>query len=620
MKSILSTAQYNALKQAVSSEGDKETAYQQVNTLIKKLNRQLQQREAELWTDTGVKQNELARYQHQFRELESLYALLADDQRQHFYITIPVADRPTQLKQCLHSLLKLCQLYNYGGILNHQYQKIHVIIADDSANEENRAFNHDIAEWFNGHGLNCEYFGLTEQIHSIKKLEPQQRISIERIIGDTEQLFDQDISTGSISLKSFSHKGASITRNICYLHLNEIHKSRPDEKKLFYFIDSDQQFCVNSNDGSHDYAISYFHHLNTIFEKDNVAILTGKVVGDPPVSPAVMAARFEDDVLHFLDTLIPLSPDDDCHFHQHHHKNINDAAYHDMSGLFGFEQQQAAFDYRCRITGRHNNRDCLNDFAARLNGFFHGEHITRDTAFHYTAPFTTTTTARTIYTGNYIFRPACLQYFISFATLNLRMAGPVLGRLLKTRLADRFVSANLPMLHTRTVNNTGRAEFRAGVENHSSLIDLSHEFEKQYFGDVLLFSIEKLCRQGFPQNTTRQEILQETLLATSHELLIHYADKHEQILHKIDNIKTLVSTNEKKFKAVIKHFNQFIDNILHNFGNTSKGFVLITSAQHREKRLREIENALTHYPLDLVNWYKLINQTDTATGTRSLSE
>ena len=48
------------------------------------------------------------------------------------------------------------------------------------------------------------------------------------------------------------------------------------------------------------YAVNYFYYLDRAFADGQVQILTGKVVGDPPVSPSVMAGRFIDDVIMFL--------------------------------------------------------------------------------------------------------------------------------------------------------------------------------------------------------------------------------------------------------------------------------------------------------------------------------
>jgi len=47
-----------------------------------------------------------------------------------------------------------------------------------------------------------------------------------------------------------------------------------------------------------------------------------------------------------------------------------------------------------------------------------------------------------------------------------------MGRLLKSEIGSRFVSANLPMLHRRTVENTGRCEFRPGIVSAQDAVDL----------------------------------------------------------------------------------------------------------------------------------------------------
>ena len=43
--------------------------------------------------------------------------------------------------------------------------------------------------------------------------------------------------------------------------------------------------------------------MDGIFNQGKAQVLTGKVVGDPPVSPAVMAGTLLDDVLGFLGEL-----------------------------------------------------------------------------------------------------------------------------------------------------------------------------------------------------------------------------------------------------------------------------------------------------------------------------
>ena len=125
-------------------------------------------------------------------------------------------------------------------------------------------------------------------------------------------------------------------------------------------------------------AVNFFAQLDAIFSATDADVLTGKVVGDPPVSPAVMAGNFLDDVAGFLhemaasDPALPYRPNAA-------NTQEADAAYHDMAGLFGFANPADAYRYRCALAGAPSDADCFGDFAQRLKGFFHGEHPTRIT-------------------------------------------------------------------------------------------------------------------------------------------------------------------------------------------------------------------------------------------------
>ena len=558
-----------------------------------------------IWNSTPDDQT-ISRYQSLFREQETLIKDNLDDkkdERHKFYIIIPVADRPIHLQQCLASILELCKLYQYGGEINQQYQKIAVIVADDSKKTDSINQHQEICKRFNNDGLAIEYFGIGQQIKQIKKLGASAE-SLQQILGyyATNQ-----------NPTDFSHKGAAITRNIAYLRLDEI-ASNSNEKLIFYFIDSDQEFKIKiaTEDGQKDiYAINYFYHLNEIFSQNKARILTGKVVGDPPVSPAVMAGNFQNDVIDFLQQIANDIPNTACHFHGE--KQISDdAAYHDMADLFGFKKSAEPYQYSCTLMNNHNHLDCFNDFANKLNHFFDGEHPTRVTYFDYEGPLSNTIAARTIYTGNYAFTPDCLKYFISFATLKLRMAGPVLGRIIKAEIGDQFVSANLPMLHKRTTDETGESEFRPGVNREQESIDLSDEFERQFFGDVMLFTIEKLSQLGYPEQSLDQKKIAATLQETAQSLHEKYETKHQQIMEKLETLKSIFHgescwwNENPDTEQANRQVHRFIKNIEHNFGADSHGHKLINSEPNQKKRHDEILQAILSYKDDRATWQALI--------------
>ena len=561
--------------------------------------------EQKIWTTTPD-DADVSQYQQVFQEMEKI---LADnnrgkkDDRYKFYIIIPVADRPIHLQQCLNSLLAICQLYQYGGTHDQVFTKVAVIVADDSKKADSIDQHKQICAQFSQKGLQTEYFGVDEQIEQIEKLHSSA--------DQLQQIFGHYITEPDP--ENFYHKGAAITRNMAYLRLNQISKDE-DEKIIFYFIDSDQEFKIKiaTDHGQKDiYAINYLYHLNEIFRRGDTCILTGKVVGDPPVSPAVMAGNFQNDVIDFLRQIASDLPASSCHFHGNRQIS-DDAAYHDMADLFGFKKSDNAFLYSCTLPGQHNHIDCFNDFAGKLNHFFDGEHPTRATYFDYGSSLTDTIPARTIYTGNYAFSPECLKYFISFATLKLRMAGPVLGRIIKAEIGDRFVSANLPMLHKRTTDQTGESEFRPGVNREHNRIDLSNEFERQFFGDVMLFTIEKLNQHGYPARRTEINIIEQALEETEQALLQKYETRHQQTMAGLTTLKSIFNDDKNwwhhysECQQANQEISRFIDNIENNFGENSTGYVLINNVDNRKKRHEEILQAIMSYKNDRALWETIL--------------
>ncbi|MEJ1437400.1 MAG: hypothetical protein ROD09_02680 [Candidatus Sedimenticola sp. (ex Thyasira tokunagai)] len=537
-------------------------------------------------------------------DLEVKREVQGDDEYYNFVVVIPVADRPRHLESCLDSLLELCRRFNYGGFDDGGYRKISVVIADDSKEPANIESHQTIADKFNRRGLRSHYFGQSEQLEQTSRLKKSLQSAADRIIGNTDPA-------------AYYHKGASMMRNITYLKLREWDGGSDDT--LFYFIDSDQEFKVKveTAEGDRDlYAVNYFHSLNRIFRDTGAGILTGKVVGDPPVSPSVMTANFLEDVTAFLEQMSVIDISAPCSFHQKNLPAADDAAYHDMADLFGFKQVATSFRYRCTLSGKHDHLDCFNHFASKLNRFFDGEHPTRKSYYSDGDLLASIQSARTIYTGNYIFKPEYLDYFIPFAALKLRMAGPVLGRIIKAEVGDRFVSANLPMLHKRTVREQGVSEFRPGIYRSLERVDLSGEFERQFFGDVMLFSMEQLTAAGFPKKMPTCDEIKKIVTTVEGDIYQKYLIKQEQIGLKLQQLKTRLDDNSgwwnhhPELSESKEAFSHFIDNIENNFSTTSKGYRLIAPGAHKEERLTTICRSILLYNDDREAWRRALKRED----------
>jgi len=248
------------------------------------------------------------------------------------------------------------------------------------------------------------------------------------------------------------------------------------------------------------------------------------------------------------------------------------------------------------------------EFARKLSHFFDGEHPTRKSVYQPAPLDQTVTAARTIYTGNYLFTAEGLQWFIPFAPLKLRMAGPVLGRLLKAELGERFISANLPMLHGRTVEGMGRSEFRPGIEREGGAVDLSGEFERQYFGDVMLFTMERLTAAGYPRAELEGGAIAEIIETVEGEIYDKYRSKRAATADKIDRLRRLFADPARWWHQgdglteARDRFQRFLENMERNFGADSRAYALIHSTDHRAERRAALLEALSRYRADRESW------------------
>jgi hypothetical protein len=463
-----------------------------------------------------------------------------------------------------------------------------VLVADDSKEARSLKLHRRLAVRFGQGGLQCHYFGPDEQLALLARIPEEERALLEGVLGQQQ-------------VEAFFHKGASITRNLAYLQIRRLLFRAPET--LIHFIDSDQEFRIGLP-GRQPYGISYFHHLERIFRLTDALVVTGKVVGDPPVSPAVMAGNLLADVRALLRELASVDPTAACRFHQGGPAGASEAAYHDMADLFGFRSANEARRYACPLQGKHDHRACLSDFVERLPRFFDGEHPTRKSYYHYSDPLKGLQSARTLYTGNYVLRSAALRYFIPFAPLRLRMAGPVLGRILQAELGRRFTSANLPLLHKRTQGESGRCEFRPGIERQAQQVDLSGEFGRQYYGDVMLFSMERLTAAGYPLRDCSSDWVRQILVEVEAELYQRYQQRRLWLGDGLHRLQQWLQEgapwweHETNMEAVPATLYRFIANLRHNF--------LTTQLERDPARLSPLLEAILRYPAERQLWESLL--------------
>jgi hypothetical protein len=543
-------------------------------------------------------------YQSLYREQESLIQGQPVDDRHDFILSIPVADRPAHLQACLESIWQLCRLFAYGGCTAGVYKRIAIIVAEDSREQENVQRHIALIDEYRRKGLQVLHFGQAEQYELLQALPEDQRADVGNILTTLPQ-------------DKFFLKGQAANRNLSYLKCLQL--TGHNNNTLYYMVDSDEGFCVNRQTEHGEqivYALNYFHAIDKIFRTTDVVMLTGKLVGDPPVSPAVMSVNFLDDVIAFFTALAQTRQCEVCRFHPAPTTTPGDAAYHDMANLFGFAASTNTYPYRCRLDGEHDHAACLADFAAQLNAFFFGVHLTRKTWFRYQDGALDLAPARTVYPGNYIVNREGLRYVIPFGHLRLRMSGPTAGRLIAAEIGKRFASVNLPHLHRRTSTGGLGREFRPGVEleqtKERQIIDLSNEFERQFFGDLMLFTTEQLVTEADVNKPFPEAVIADVIERKEPELLGLYQQKHLTILERNSRLRGLVFESghwwlkEPGLKAALGNVRAFIDNIEHNFGDRSLAWRQIQSAEHRARRKQQIVEALMNYRSERDAWDRIV--------------
>ncbi len=569
------------------------------STLIAAYDDLYPQIEARMWAadDAGF-ERWLDVYQALGREQQALIAARGGRELRRFVLGIPVADRPAHLENCLESILQQCRLYGYGGQTpDGRWAAFTVVVAEDSRTPHAVAAHRALVAAYREKGLDVVYFGLPEQHALLQAIPASERAALGRLL--TPQPAER-----------FYQKGQAANRNLCCLKMLRV--TRDPGRTLYYLVDSDQSFLVNRHTATGERAfaaLNYFHYIDRIFAGGEVNMLTGKLVGDPPVSPAVMAANFLDDLTAFVQRIGARDPRAACSFHSAKAPPAGDAVYHDLAGLFGFDAAATAFDYRCPLQGPHDHAACFDHFASRLHAFFFGEHPTRRTLFRYSGSFMDRVPARTVYPGNYIVDFAGLRYIIPFGHLRLRMSGPTAGRLIQAEIGARFASANLPMLHGRLAAPTLHGEFRPGVaQRGDAAIDISNEFERQFFGDVMLFSVVEWlkCHDLAALGGAAQV---ETVVAqVEGELLELYAEKHDAVNARRAGLEHWLATPPATWRgaSALEALARFLCNVAANFGDDALAWRQIQSPAHRAVRRREIVDALVHYRAERAAWDRLV--------------
>lgn len=494
----------------------------------------------------------------------------------HLVVVVPVADRPRQLRHCLESLAEHQRRFTHAGGLS-------LVVVEDSRDPANRCAHAELVREMAVAGVDAHYLDTVAQWALVEPLQAALPLFLGRQCAD-----------------AMGRKGASVTRNIAMLWLARQGWERP----LFHFIDSDQVFHVDPFAARPRYLLDHARHIDRLFRTRDIEVLTGKVVGDPPVSPAVMAGTLLRDLNGILESALP-TPGAACGFHGET-AGVGHGAYHDMAALFGLDAAAQTFEYACPLDGTHTHVDTLQALGERLSRFFDGEHPTRVTPFSPVDVETSLAPARTVYTGNYVFNRKGLRHGIPFAALKLRMAGPTLGRLLQQELGERFVQAALPLLHRRAEPWTGSAEYRPGVRHEGMLVELSGEYQRQFVGDLMLFGIIELVGVGYPAELPGESRVASLFDGVSERLLGEYRRVREQVMERLAVFDRQLGDHHRVESSLLAPYRHFARLVRRNYAPQAAAVCALENPAFREDWIRRLTKAVREFPAQQALWAEVI--------------
>jgi hypothetical protein len=102
---------------------------------------------------------------------------------------------------------------------------------------------------------------------------------------------------------------------------------------------------------------------------------------------------------------------------------------------------------------------------------------------------------------------------------------------------------------TGTPDESRQSEFRPGINREQDSIDLSGEFERQFFGDIMLFSVEKLTELGFPRTPVSRDSAVQTVMATEQDMQQKYLATRSQIICKLALLRSLFEDEKHWWNA-----------------------------------------------------------------------
>jgi len=168
----------------------------------------------------------------------------------------------------------------------------------------------------------------------------------------------------------------------------------------------------------------------------------------------------------------------------------------------------------------------------------------------------------------------------------------------------------LPLLHKRTWQDSGASECRPGVVDDHQSIDLSGEFIRQFYGDVMLFSVVQLTSLGFPAKSLSVEQITDIVYAQRETMFMRYRQRQQAIVERLEHLQSWLQSRSFWWQAlpeIAEPVMRFLHNMRLNFSADSAVFQQLNDADSDHHYCQQIITALCAYPVDQSSWQALIS-------------
>jgi hypothetical protein len=147
---------------------------------------------------------------------------------------------------------------------------------------------------------------------------------------------------------------------------------------------------------------------------------------------------------------------------------------------------------------------------------------------------------------------------------------------------------------------------------------LSGEFERQFFGDVMLFAVIELVKQGYPDIMPAADKIRECVVMTETKLCKQYADNLEHVSVRLAKLEIFLAApghwwrSGSRYQQTCTLLDHFAAALRANYSGDDRPNQLIDDAAHRSETRQAIVEALLAYNDDRECWERVLHLSRTS--------